>query len=407
MKILLSDGSGLTARQVATRLGREGHVVEVLNPTGFALVRFTRWVTRVHECPPFGADPIAWLDTALKVLRTGGFDLFIPTQEQVTVLSGAAARVHALGVRMAVPAFPALEQVQDKLSAYRTLDRVGLHQPPSRIVTSPEELMAIDLIPAFVKIPIGTASTGVTLVDDRDALRDLIPKLTPAFIEAGGVLIQQPVPGPLVMVQSVFDQGRLVAWHANLRVREGSNGGASHKRGVNLPGIAPDLSRLGEELGWHGALSLDAILDGDTVTYIDVNPRLVEPANAWLSGVDLVGALIDAALSRAAVPREQGTPDVASHQLLLSVVKAAESGRTAILRELWQAGTRTGPYRGSVEELTPAKNDPRALVPLSFVSTRLLVSPHLSRSFAGETVQRYSLSQSGWATLKEQFGNSH
>ena len=404
MRILLSDGSGLTARQVATLLGREGHVVEALNPAGFALARFTRWVTRVHECPPFGDDPLAWLDTALDVLRTGGFDLFLPTQEQVTVLSGAAARVHALGVRMPVPAFSSLEQVQDKLSAYRTLNRVGLRQPPSRIVTTPDELMAVDLIPAFVKSPIGTAGAGVTRVGDRGALRDLVPKLTPAFTEAGGVLVQQPVRGPLVMVQSVFDRGGLIAWHANLRVREGSGGGASHKRSVDLPYIAPDLARLGGELGWHGALSLDAILDGGTVTYIDVNPRLVEPANARLSGVDLVGALIDASSPRAAAPRERGRPDVASHQLLLAVVKAAESGRTAVLRELWRAAVRTGPYRGSTEELTPVRADPRAFLPLAFVTARLLVSPRPARSFADETVRRYALGQSGWAALKDRFG---
>jgi hypothetical protein len=34
------------------------------------------------------------------------------------------------------------------------------------------------------------------------------------------------------MVQSVFDQGELVAFHTNARVREGASGGASHKRSL-------------------------------------------------------------------------------------------------------------------------------------------------------------------------------
>ena len=44
MKILLSDGSGLTARQVAGRLAESGHQVEALSPDGLCLCRFTRHV---------------------------------------------------------------------------------------------------------------------------------------------------------------------------------------------------------------------------------------------------------------------------------------------------------------------------------------------------------------------------
>ena len=39
MKILLSDGSGLTARQVAGRLSDAGHEVEILSPDGLCLCR--------------------------------------------------------------------------------------------------------------------------------------------------------------------------------------------------------------------------------------------------------------------------------------------------------------------------------------------------------------------------------
>ena len=44
MRVLLSDGSGLTARQVASQLCDAGHTVEVLTPDWLALTRFTRCV---------------------------------------------------------------------------------------------------------------------------------------------------------------------------------------------------------------------------------------------------------------------------------------------------------------------------------------------------------------------------
>jgi uncharacterized protein YbjT (DUF2867 family) len=68
MRVLLSDGSGLTARQAATQLAAAGHTVEVLTPDSFALTRFTRHVTRVHKVPAYGPDPLRWLDAALAVL---------------------------------------------------------------------------------------------------------------------------------------------------------------------------------------------------------------------------------------------------------------------------------------------------------------------------------------------------
>jgi len=57
MRALLSDGSGLTARQGATRLAAGGHHVEVLSPDPLCLCRFTRYVSRVHRVPAYGADP--------------------------------------------------------------------------------------------------------------------------------------------------------------------------------------------------------------------------------------------------------------------------------------------------------------------------------------------------------------
>jgi len=72
MLILLSDGAGLTSRQVATVLARAGHRVEALSPRGMCLSRMTRNVRRVHEVPPVGRDPHRWLDAALDVAARRG-----------------------------------------------------------------------------------------------------------------------------------------------------------------------------------------------------------------------------------------------------------------------------------------------------------------------------------------------
>ena len=298
MRILLSDGSGLTARQVAGQLAGEGHEVEVLCPDPLALTRFTRSVRRLWHVPPFGVDPVRWLDAALDVWRDGRFDVLLPTQEQVAVLAAHPGRLAAAGVVTVVPEFAALRRVQDKASAYVTLADAGLPQPPTEVVPDADGLRAWDVLPAFVKLPVGTASRGVVRVDTPSDLAAVAAahQADGAFDDGGRVVVQAAVDGPLVMVQSVFDHGRLVAAHANLRVREGASGGASHKESVDVPGIRRHLEALGAGLAWHGALSMDAILAAGGPQYIDVNPRLVEPGNARRSGVDLVGAMVDLAL---------------------------------------------------------------------------------------------------------------
>ena len=152
MRILLSDSSGLTARQCATRLAAAGHVVEVLAPDPLCLCRFTRHVARLHRVPAYGTDPVSWLGAALEIYRSGPFDVLFPTQEQVAVLSWAKHQLDAAGVHTAVPPFAAVLAVQDKISASATLRRLGIPQPETAATAE-----GWDRFPAFVKDPIGTA----------------------------------------------------------------------------------------------------------------------------------------------------------------------------------------------------------------------------------------------------------
>src|SRR5437588_286048 len=94
--------------------------------------------------------------------------------------AGLTARQCATVLARAGHRVAALAQVQDKVSAFRTLARVGLPQPPAVVAASAAgveaagaELAGTGLAgtglagtglarwPLFVKVPIGTASAGV------------------------------------------------------------------------------------------------------------------------------------------------------------------------------------------------------------------------------------------------------
>jgi predicted ATP-grasp superfamily ATP-dependent carboligase len=401
VRVLLSDGSGLTARQVATQLGAGGHEVHVVSPDPLCLTRFTRHVRRVHSVPPYGRDPFAWLDATLRVLARG-FDALVATHEQVAVLSREAGRVSDLGVAVALPPFDALRRLQDKLSARATLSELSLPQPDTEIAHSGPELLDAGPLPVYVKTPIGTATIGVRHICNRLELERAAQALEEegAFAD-GGVLVQQPVAGPLAMVQAVFDRGRLIARHANLRVRVGVNGGASNKRSVHVADLDGQVARLGEALCWHGALSLDAVLTPDGPRWIDVNPRLVEPGSAWRSGVDLVEALMSVTMGQSPEPVPRGRPGVQTHQLLIALLGAAQQrgSRRAVLRELLAGVRGRGPYRGSAEELTPLHLDLRAGIPVAGAASALCVAPGLWHALAAGAIENYALTPAAWRAI--------
>ena len=298
--------------------------------------------------------------------------------------------MHALGTALAVPPFSSLRRVQDKAAQAATLAELELPHPHTAVAHDMRELRAIARPPVFVKAPIGTASSGVRLIRDAAALEDV----------RCPVVVQAPLDGPLTMIQAVYDHGRLVAWHACLRERLGVSGGAAVKRSIRPAGVAAHLERLGSALQWHGALSLDAILTAHGPSYIDVNPRLVEPANAWHAGIDLVGLLVAVSLGRHPPPAPPAREGVRTHQLLLAVLGAAEGGgRRAIARELILASTRRGPYADSTEELTPIHNDPLAAAPVAAAALATLVRPAAWRRFAGDAAANYALTPQAWSWI--------
>ena len=350
MRILLTEGAGLTSRQVATRLDHLGHDVSAAVSDPLCLARFTRHVHTLHRVPDFGPTPLDWFDRVLGVAERSHVDVIFPTQEQVTVLSHQLPRLLAAGLRTAVPPFAALEQVQDKLSALRTLARLEVPQPRTVVVHDPSEAENWNSFPAYVKAPVGTGSTGVRRVTDAAGLAEAVR----AFVAAGalldgGVLVQEALTGTFVMAQCVFDAGSLVAFHANERVQEGANGSAAAKASVEAAGLRAELARLGEALAWHGALSVDAIVVDGRAYVIDVNPRLVEPGNALAAGTDMVAALLAVAMGTRPVTSPPSRPAVRTHQFLMALLGAAQ---------------RTGRRRSVLAEIGAASRTARRLRPL-------------------------------------------
>lgn len=402
-KILLSEGSSLSAREAITALGLAGHRVELVSSDPMCLGRFSRFVTRVHRAPSSGADPDGYLARVIEIVETNRIDALLPVHEQAYLFAAARNRLPS-GLGVALADFATFEKVQSKASFSELLTRLQVPQPQTDIVRSANEFAAERPFPFYVKAAFGTASVGVWRVRDaqqRDALLLQLERQN-AFAEA--LVVQAAVTGALERTQAVFDRGRLVALHIYRQVAEGPGGGDVLKISVVNAQVREIVERIGQTLSWHGALSFDYILEDATGTphFIDANPRLVEPMNAWLGGVDLPGALLQISLGETPPAQPDGRAGVLTRLGLMGLLDAARQRhrRRDILREIALLATGSGRYRGAREELVPLLTDPWCAVPLAVVVARLLRAPAATERFSQTTVAAYSLTESAIGRLR-------
>ena len=219
------------------------------------------------------------------------------------------------------------------------------------------------------------------------------------------VIVQSEIPGKLERGQTIFDGGRLVAFHTYRQLASGPGGGDVIKVSVARPDVIAYAEKIGAALAWHGALSFDYIVEDGTENpfFIDANPRLVEPMNALLSGVDLAGALLEVSLGRSPPRQAEGNACVLTRLGMMGLMDAASRRglRRDVAREIILLARGGGRYRGAIEELTPVKADPKCAIPLCAVATRLLLSPSASARMTGETIRSYSLPSETIRRLQE------
>ena len=393
-KILLSEGSSLSARETITALGLAGHRVELVSAETLCLGRFSRFVSRVHRAPASGADPDGYLATVLETVRNGSIDALLPVHEQAYLFAAARHKLPAdLGI--ALSDFASFEQVQSKAGLAELLARLQVPQPTTTLVRSAEEFARPRPYPYFVKAAFGTASTGVWRIGDEAARDALSTRLAQQNAFSEGVLLQAAVAGTLERTQAVFDHGRLVACHIYRQVAEGPGGGDVLKLSVVSAEVRDIVGRIGAALAWHGALSFDYIREATSGTpcFIDANPRLVEPMNAWLSGVDLPGALLRISLGENPPVQPEGRAGVLTRLGLMGLMDAARrrNRRRDVLKEMVLLASNAGRYRGTLEELVPVWTDPYCAVPLAVVAARLLRAPEATTGLSASTVAAYSL----------------
>jgi ATP-grasp domain len=389
LRVLIPEGNSTSAREAITILGLTGHLVEICDPSPYCLARFSRFVAKFHRCPGLRDDPAGFLGFVENLLVTRYFDVLLPTHEQGFLFARAQRRLERR-VGLALPSFESYRTAHSKAGFSRLLDELGLPQPATRIVKSATELRAAVRFPCVVKTSVGTASRGIWFVRNEADLQAVLQELNASDAFADEVLAQDLIAGTTEKAQGVFCRGRLLGLHAYRQIAPGVGGGEAIKESVRRPEIRAYLAILGERLAWHGALSVDYVRpdDGTTAFLIDCNPRLVEPMNAYLAGLDLVGSLLLTSQDEAPLVASDSRAGVRTHAAMQALLGCASRGGTRrdLIGECWLLLTGRGPYAASTEELTPVRLDWISAVPLLMMIIFLLAMPR----------QAVSLARAGW-----------
>jgi hypothetical protein len=377
LRVLVSEGSSTSAREAITILGLSGHAIEVCDPSPWCLSRFSGFVRKFHRCPGLRDDPAGYLAFIEQRLTEAKFDVLLPTHEQGFLFARAKPRIEGRA-GLALPGFANYRTAHSKAGFSRLLDRLSLPQPPTRIVTSAQQLREAVRFPAVVKTSVGTASRGIWFTRNTCDLEGALHDLGGGAF-ADEVLVQDLVAGTTEKAQSVFCRGQMIGFHAYRQVMPGIGGGEAIKQSVRRPIVRAHLEKVGQALDWHGALSIDYIMpdDGDAPLLIDCNPRLVEPMNAYRSGADLVGLLLQISLGETPAPLPESREGVLTHLAMQALLGCAARGgtRSDVVREIVRLCANSAPYAGSSEELTPMRSDWISAVPLAVTAALLLASP--------------------------------
>jgi predicted ATP-grasp superfamily ATP-dependent carboligase len=378
LRVLVSEGSSTSAREAITILGLSGHHIEVCDPSPWCLSRFSRLVGKFHHCPGLRDDPAGYLAFIEQRLADGKFDVLLPTHEQGFLFARAKQRIEGRA-GIALPSFASYRTAHSKAGFSRLLDRLGLPQPPTQIVTSARPLREAIRFPAVVKTAVGTASRGIWFIRNASDLEGALHDLDAGDAFAGEVLVQDLIAGTTEKAQSVFCHGQMIGFHAYRQIMPGVGGGEAIKLSVKRPVVRAHLEKVGQALDWHGALSIDYIMPdgGGTPLLIDCNPRLVEPVNAYRSGVDLVGLLLRISLGETPAALPEGREGVLTHLAMQALLGCGARGgaRRNIARECVRLFAHSAPYADSTEELMPVETDWISAVPLVVTAALLLASP--------------------------------
>ncbi len=267
-------------------------------------------------------------------LRTlaAGFDLIVPTCEEVFWLA-AAAELDGWRDRLFAPSVGSLRTLHSKAGFPALAREAGADAPATWPIASPADWRRVTLAPADLVLKPEFSRFGTkTIVGPRAGTAEALP----ATPESRWVA-QERLAGDELCVWSAMRGGRLVACIVYRPALRQGRSAAYAFEAVESPAAVEMASRIARHVGGDGQLSFDVIVGADgRAMPIECNPRTVSGVHLLDGSPDLARALLGRS---ELVPPPAGTLRYLSPAMaLIGAPAALAGGNFAELRALWRKG---------------------------------------------------------------------
>lgn len=339
--LLVEQRHWFAAASLPPLLRKAGTHVDVICRPG-SLVAKSRYVDRAVLVDGPQDTYFAAVRDYLAANRSSYISVIPVTDTDVRGLAMRADEAWVHGIFPAHRTREVIDALLGKPAMDALLVRAGVPLPASVPIATAEDLVAFGNTvgwPVMLKPADGVGGGGVARVHSPDDVVAAIARVADSYTL---LMAQALVPGPVASCQVVFDRGRPLAWATSYKVRTwpGPYGPSSAIAYAEIPGVAEQLPAIGSALGFHGALTIDFIVDerSGQPMIIEVNAR---PAGIMgrgqRGGVDFAAALRQMWLGIEAQTHLRGTRRNATAGLYpQDLVRAVDERELAPLRD-WLA----------------------------------------------------------------------
>ncbi|QLG64313.1 carboxylate--amine ligase [Halorarum salinum] len=307
-RVLVLDADGQASLSVVRSLARHGVSVTAGSDRRYSLGGLSRRSDASMRYPPVEEDPGAFVDRLVSYLDGNDHFAVVPTNDATSaVLSRHKRRVADTGTLVGVEDWERFERVYDKRRTFELAEGLSIPTPDT---FAPDSLSDLERIADGVTYPAVVKSRNKTvwtdggplvehLVEDGDYVdgpdelvdtyRDLLAR-NEEFRE-NPPLVQEYVDGRTVTTVGVAEDGELLAYFQELRLRTtpASGGASTLIRGIREPEMAEYAAELLAALEWTGPAQVEFMWTPDGEFYlVEMNGRYWGSTPlAVASGVDV------------------------------------------------------------------------------------------------------------------------
>lgn len=261
-RILITSAGTATAINVISALRRssryECHIIAIdRDPLAAGL-----HLADKHLVVP-SIDTETYLPSLLEIIEQHEIDFIFPVfSKEISVFARNKNKFEEMGANLLIPHPETIEQCDNKLRFIEFLDRHGFVHPAT--YASANNIVGF---PVFMKPVKGSSSQNAFRVNNRrelDFYREQFPdSIIQDFMDCPEYTVDCLLSEHQEIIASVIRQ--------RMKIKDGK---AVVARTINNPYIEQETRRLLLQLGLIGPCNVQLFLDGDTVCFSEVNPRL-------------------------------------------------------------------------------------------------------------------------------------